>query len=72
MRGVNLKLFSFNILSTCTYLNVPKKIQLPSILFGTIPVKVLVCGGVGKQVILRLTQSSRAGTRTELGNRKCL
>ena len=23
---------------------------------------------VGKQVILRLTQSSRAGTRTELGN----
>ena len=28
---------------------------------------VLVCG-VGKQVILRLTQSSRADTRTELGN----
>ena len=24
--------------------------------------------GVGKQVILRLTQSSRAGTKTELGN----
>ena len=35
--------------------------------FGTIPVKVVYVG-VGKQVILRLTQSSRAGTRTELGN----
>ena len=32
---------------------------------------MLVCGGsggVGKQVILRLTQSSGAGARTELGN----
>ena len=27
-------------------------------------------GGVGKQVILRLTQSSGAGARTELGNNK--
>ena len=25
--------------------------------------------GVGKQVILRLTQSSQAGARTELGNK---
>ena len=28
----------------------------------------MVVYGVGKQVILRLTQSSRAGARTELGN----
>ena len=30
--------------------------------------KIPVVGVVGKQVILRLTQSSRAGTRTELSN----